>query len=106
MGQVQGPLQLSSTAMAWKEALGEVDVGKWDLIYRQAPVDCLFNAWCDALCSCLYIVVSNMPYNTPCNHNAMPCAGVLHKVLCTGCWHLAFGSPLVLLYALEADMQP
>ena len=34
VGQVQGPLQLSSTAMAWKEALGDADVGKWDLIYR------------------------------------------------------------------------
>ena len=38
VGQVQGPLQLSSTAKAWKEALGEVDVGRWDLIYRQGPV--------------------------------------------------------------------
>lgn len=44
VGQVQGPLQLSSTAMAWREALGEVDVGKWDLIYRQGPVYCLCNA--------------------------------------------------------------
>lgn len=44
VGQVQGPLQLSSTAMAWKEALGEVDVGKWDLIYRHDPVYCLCNA--------------------------------------------------------------
>lgn len=40
LGQVQGPLQLSNTARAWKEALGEVDVGKWDLIYRQGPVQC------------------------------------------------------------------
>ena len=40
VAQVQGPLQLSSTARAWKEALGEVDVGKWDLIYRQGPVQC------------------------------------------------------------------
>ena len=35
-GRVQGPLQLSSTAKAWREGLGDVDVGKWDLIYRQA----------------------------------------------------------------------
>lgn len=35
-GRVQGPLQLSSTAKAWREGLGDVDVGRWDLIYRQA----------------------------------------------------------------------
>lgn len=35
-GQVEGPLQLSSTAQAWKDGLGDADVGKWDLIYRYA----------------------------------------------------------------------
>ncbi|KAL0034006.1 hypothetical protein WJX79_002466 [Trebouxia sp. C0005] len=41
VGQVDGPLQLSSTAQAWKDGLGDVDVGKWDLIYRGEPVgDC------------------------------------------------------------------
>lgn len=58
VGQVQGPLQLSSTATAWKEALGEVDVGKWDLIYRQGPVYCLSNALCDALCIAVCNTVS------------------------------------------------
>lgn len=43
VGAVQGPLQLSSTAKAWKEGLGHVDVGKWDLIYRQAPLQCLIS---------------------------------------------------------------
>lgn len=37
-GQVQGPMQLSSTSQAWKYGLGDADVGKWDLIYRQAPI--------------------------------------------------------------------
>ncbi|DBB01698.1 hypothetical protein WJX77_004961 [Trebouxia sp. C0004] len=41
VGQVEGPLQLSSTAQAWRDGLGDVDVGKWDLIYRGEPVgDC------------------------------------------------------------------
>ncbi len=42
VGQVEGPLQLSSTAQAWKDGLGDVDVGKWDLIYRCAPCACPF----------------------------------------------------------------
>ena len=33
-GLVAGPLQLSSTSQAWKDGLGDADVGKWDLIYR------------------------------------------------------------------------
>lgn len=44
VGQVEGPLQLSSTAQAWKDGLGDVDVGKWDLIYRCTPYACPFLA--------------------------------------------------------------
>ncbi len=50
VGQVEGPLQLSSTAQAWKDGLGDVDVGKWDLIYRCAPYACpYFGSRCRAL---------------------------------------------------------
>lgn len=33
-GPMQGPLQLGSTTQAWKDALGDADVGRWQLIYR------------------------------------------------------------------------
>jgi len=53
VGQVEGPLQLSSTAQAWKDGLGDVDVGKWDLIYRCAPCACsFFGSCCHALHCC------------------------------------------------------
>lgn len=46
VGQVEGPLQLSTTAQAWKDGLGDVDVGKWDLIYRCAPYACPASSSC------------------------------------------------------------
>ena len=53
VGQVEGPLQLSSTAQAWKDGVGDVDVGKWDLIYRCAPCACpCFGSRCRALHCC------------------------------------------------------
>ena len=52
VGQVEGPLQLSSAAQAWKDGLGDVDVGKWDLIYRCAPYACPYFGSCYCALHC------------------------------------------------------
>ena len=83
VGQVEGPLQLSSTAQAWKDGLGDVDVGKWDLIYRCARCACSYfgSRYCALHC---------------CKADFRTCSMILQQKVAV--WHhwLLLGAPCIM----------
>ena len=66
-GPMQGTLQLGSSTQTWKDLLGEVDVGRWQLIYR----------WVGLLLCC-YCAVDAKDSQGCFAHLLLSCAGNFH----------------------------